>query len=58
MGSEDADGQRKVVATAFLPDIGRREVDGKICGGWLEAVVGNGGTNTIITLLHGCVGQA
>ena len=58
VGCEDADGQRQVVAAAFFPDVGWREVDGEIGGGRLEAVVGDSCTDTVITLLHGCISQA
>ena len=58
VGGEDADGKGQVVAAALLADIRRREVDGDVGSGRLEADIPHGRTDTVVTLLDGGIGQS
>ena len=58
MSRQDTYGKRQVVTATFLTDIGWRKVDGDVGSGWLETDVTHGRTDTVITLLDGCIGQS
>ena len=57
VGSQDADGQRQVITTAFLLNVGRRHVNGDIGIGKTKARVVECCTNTVDTLAYGSVGK-
>ena len=56
--AENADGNGKVEAGAFLLDVGGREVDGDSGGRNVEAGVADGGAYAVARFAHGGVGQA